>query len=303
MILIFSSTGLSACRHSTDDDTYNVVCSIFPLYDWTINITADTSTNVIPLIDNGTDMHSFQPSAKDIATILTADLVIYIGGESEEWIDDLLSEAANSAPPSIKLMSSLSDMIKEEEIKEGMEVDDEDELEYDEHIYLSIKNAKLCTAAILDKLCEMAPELENKYVLNQTKYIAQLSSLDKDYQTTIDKAANRTLIFGDRFPFRYLVDDYNLEYYAAFVGCSAETEASFKTIDFLSSKVDSLGIKYIIKLETSNGDIANAIKNNTSSKNQQILTLNSMQNTKTKDNKHYIQIMRENLTTLQTALS
>lgn len=300
-----SIVSLTACENSSDDKSFDVVCSVFPLYDWTREIVSDTDTRLHLIIDNGTDSHSFQPTAKDITTLLSADLVIYIGGESESWIDDLFVSHPSSTRHTLKLLDAIGDRAKFEELQDGMEGEDDDggENEYDEHIYLSLKNARICVKAIEDTLSNFNEPDADTYDINASKYLTKLVSLDTSYKKAVDMATNRTLIFGDRFPFRYLIDDYELNYYAAFAGCSAETEASFKTIDFLSKKIDELHLKYIIKLETSNGAVANAIKQNTTSKNQTVLTINSIQSTKIKDNKTYLEIMRDNLEVLKIALS
>ena len=209
----------------------------------------------------------------------------------------------------INLMDVLKDNIKEEEVVEGMEAEDEEdeeeEPEYDEHIWLSLKNAKIICDEIAEKLAQIDSDNADAYKKNAAEYVEAIDKLDGEYQAAVDNAANKTLLFGDRFPFLYLVDDYKLSYYAAFVGCSAETEASFKTIAFLANKVDELKLKYIMKIESSDGSVANTVKENTKDKDQQILTLDSLQSVTvdTAENSGYLDIMRQNLEVLKTALS
>ena len=190
---------------------------------------------------------------------------------------------------------------EEEEAKDGAE----EEAEYDEHVWLSLRNAKVLCKAIADNLAEIDTENANTYQENEKAYADKLDELDKKYQETVDSASQKTLLFGDRFPFRYMVDDYGLSYYAAFVGCSAESEASFDTISFLANKVDELGLKDIMAIENSNQKIAKTIIENTKEKNQKILTLDTMQSTTSDDVKNgttYLSVMEKNLEVLKEAL-
>ena len=181
----------------------------------------------------------------------------------------------------------------------------DEDTEYDEHIWLSLKNAKVLTQQLADVIKELDSENADEYQSNADAYIKQLSDLDKEYETVISSSRLDTVVFGDRFPFRYLVDDYNLDYYAAFAGCSAETEASFKTVTFLAGKVDEIGTKVILAIDGSDEKIANTIKDNTKDKNQEILVLDSMQSAKTteSDDYNYINVMVKNLTVLKQALA
>ena len=159
---------------------------------------------------------------------------------------------------------------------------------------------------IADRLETLAPESAATVKANCDNYVAELKGLDHEYETAIETAPVKTIIFGDRFPFRYLVDDYGIKYYAAFVGCSAESEASFETITFLANKCDELGAEYIFTIDGSNCNIANAIVSSTKTKSQKVLTLNSMQTIKMTDDKKpagYCELMTDNLNTLKEALN
>ncbi|MCR5652927.1 MAG: metal ABC transporter substrate-binding protein [Ruminococcus sp.] len=289
-----------------------IVTTIFPIYDWVKEIVGDTdSTELSMLLDNGVDLHSFQPTADDIVSISTCDMFIYVGGESDEWVTDALKEATNKNLVAVNLLDVLGDSVKEEEVKEGMEAEEEEEEggeeepEYDEHVWLSVKNAKVLCQYILKQLCKIDSDNQKNYKSNTAAYTAELDKLDNKYSTAVNSADVKTLLFGDRFPFRYLVDDYNLDYYAAFVGCSAESEASFKTIAFLAKKVDELNLKSICKIESSDGKIAQTIKDNTKEKNQEIITFDSMQSTTSKqikDGTTYLSVMQNNLNALKNAL-
>ena len=290
------------------DDGLRIVTTIFPEYDWVMNILGGdpAGAEVTLLLDTGVDLHSFQPSAEDILKISACDLFIYVGGESDRWVDDALQEAVNQDMIVIDLMEALGDAVREEELVEGMEADDgEDEAEYDEHVWLSLRNAAALVTVISDAVRQIDPDHADVYQNNTSAYIAELDALDAAYQAAVDGAALHTLLFGDRFPFRYLTDDYGLDYYAAFSGCSAETEASFETIAFLSQKVDELSLPAVMTIEGTDHRIAETIVQNTQSKDQQILTLDSMQSTTAEDAQNgttYLSIMEENLSVLKEAL-
>lgn len=325
LVTIMIILGVSACGQKnsantttevkkSDDSKIKVVTTIFPEYDWVKSIVGEDNSNVelTMLLDNGVDLHSYQPTAADIMKNSDGDLFIYVGGESDSWVDGALKEAVNKNMKVINLLDVLGNTVKEEEVKEGMEAEEEEEgeeseeePEYDEHVWLSLKNAKVLCKAIADNLSEIDPENKDVYIQNEKDYAAKLDALDQEYQTTVDASTQKTLLFGDRFPFRYLVDDYGLDYYAAFVGCSAETEASFETIKFLSEKVDELGLKNVMTIEKSDQKIAKTIIENTKDKDQNILTLDSMQSTTFDDVKNgttYLSVMEKNLEILKEAL-
>ena len=297
-----------------NENKLKIVTTIFPEYDWVMNILGDKAADadVTMLLDNGVDLHSYQPTAKDIMKISTCDLFIYVGGESDVWIEDALKEATNKDMRVINLLDILGDEVKEEEIVEGMQGEEEEEeskeeeTEYDEHVWLSLKNAQICCDVICEKLCEADTKNAESYKNNTKEYNKKLSDLDGQYKSTVDAAKYHTLLFGDRFPFRYMTDDYGLDYYAAFAGSSAETEASFETIVFLSKKTDELTLPAILTIEGAEHRIAETIRDNTQNKDQKILTLDSMQSVTSDDVKQsvtYISIMESNLSVLKEALN
>lgn len=291
-----------------------IVTTIFPEYDWVRQILGERveDAELTMLLDNGVDLHSYQPTADDIIKISDCDIFVYVGGESDGWVEDALKEATNQDMKVINLLDVLGEQVKEEEVVEGMEGEEEEETdeeegpEYDEHVWLSVKNAETLCNAIADALEEIDPANKEVYAANAKNYQEKLSALDAEYQSAVDNAARKTVLFGDRFPFRYLVDDYGLNYYAAFVGCSAETEASFETISFLAQKVDELKLPCVLTIEGAKHKIAETIVQNTAEKNQKILTLNSMQGTTSKDVKNgttYLSVMENNLDVLKQALN
>ena len=301
---------------STAEDASNeklqIVTTIFPEYDWVMNVLGDEADNadVTMLLDTGVDLHSFQPTADDIMKVATCDLFIYVGGESDEWVEDALAEAVNPDMVVINLLDVLGDTVVEEELVEGMEggeeeAEEEEGPEYDEHVWLSLRNAAVLTQYIADQLEAIDPEHEETYEANAAAYIDELNELDSEYEAAVAEGATDTLLFGDRFPFRYMTEDYGLNYYAAFIGCSAETEASFETIMFLADKVDELGLSSVMAIEGTDHRIAETIIQNTAAHDQQILILDSMQSVTAQDVNNgasYIGIMRSNLDVLRQAL-
>lgn len=322
----------------------SIVCTTFPQYDWVKNILGEEAErfNVTLLLDNGVDMHSYQPAVKDIATAGSSNLFIYVGGESDTWVEDALKEAKNKDLKAINLMETLDNSVKEEEVVEGMQEGREslghsheksskekqeqtqkeshensqeingqkeaadEEPEYDEHIWLSIRNAEIMVKNIEKAIEQLDSDNAKVYQTNAENYIKKLDTLDKQYANTIQNAKYKAILFGDRFPFRYMADDYDLKYYAAFAGCSAETMAGFETVTFLAKKADELRLPVILTIENSDGRIAEAVKSNTTKKNQKILAMNSLQSvTKEQlaDGITYLQVMQENLSVLSEALN
>ena len=298
----------------------SIVTTIFPEYDWVREILGDKadSAEITMLLDKGVDLHSYQPTADDLIKISDCDLFVYVGGESDGWVDDALKNATNKNRKVINLLDVLGDSVKTEEVVEGMQEtehdhdhdhdedeDHEHEEEKDEHVWLSLKNAEVLVNAISAALQETDPDNKDTYAANADAYGQKLSALDAQYQKAVSAGTYKTLLFGDRFPFRYLVDDYGLSYYAAFVGCSAESEASFETVSFLAKKVDEGKLPCVLTIEGKNHKIAETIVQNTAGKNQKILTMDSMQSTTAQDvasGTTYLSLMEKNLDVLKQAL-
>ncbi len=370
LMLVGALAGCGKQNHTNKTDKLSIVTTIFPEYDWVRAVLGDKADNaeVTMLLDNGIDLHSYQPTADDIVKISDCDLFLYVGGESDGWVDDALKNATNKNMKVINLLDVLGDSVKTEEVVEGMqetehdhdhdhskevstfeddEVQDrslsdwagdfpadmtgeeicehmeghdhdedkdheheegeehEHEEEKDEHVWLSLKNAEVLVNAISKSLQELDPDNKDTYAANAAAYIEKLSALDGEYQAAVDAASYKTVVFGDRFPFRYLVDDYGLSYYAAFVGCSAETEASFETVSFLAKKVDELKLPCVLTIEGAQHKIAETIVQNTAEKNQKVLTMDSLQSTSSKDVANgttYLSVMEKNLSVLKEAL-
>ena len=301
-------------QNAANAAAYSIVCTTFPQYDWIRNIIGDDSDKfqLTMLLDQGTDLHSYQPTAEDIAKIADADMFVYVGGESDGWVESALKEATNKDMKVVNMLDALGTAVKVEEVVPGMQAEEGEETEEgegpenDEHVWLSLRNAVTLTDALSENIQEIDPANKEDYVENAGKYVDKLNDLDGRYALTISKGKRQAILFGDRFPFRYMADDYGLTYYAAFVGCSAESEASFETITFLAHKVDELKLPVILTIEGADHNIAESIKNATESKNQEILTMNSMQSVTAEDvadGETYLNVMEDNLNVLSQALN
>ena len=305
VVLIAAFAGCGSAK-SGSGKQLKIIATIYPEYELVKQIVGDVdNVEVDLLLDKGVDLHSFQPTAKDIINISSSDVFIYVGGESDKWVDDVLKEAQNKDIKALNLIEALGDMAKEEKTVEGMQSEDEgeeDEKEIDEHIWLSVKNASKLCKSIADTLGEKDPDNKETYSKNSEAYIAKLNELDGQYEQACKSAKNNTLIFADRFPFRYLTDDYKLKYYAAFSGCSAESEASFKTLVFLANKLDELKLNKLIIIDGSDKKIADAVIDTAKTKDVEVLTLNSMQSA-VGDDDTYLSIMQSNLEVLKKALN
>ena len=322
ILLLVLATALSSCSPSeiSKEKKIGIVCTIFPQYDWVRQILGEERDDVelTLLLDNKVDLHSYQPSIADMVKISDCDLFIFVGGESDGWVDDALAQAVNQDMRVLNLLDILGESAKIEEMTEGMEAEQfdsykedaggreaDEDTAYDEHVWLSLKNARLLCSAIADALSSLDADNAERYRNNRAVYLEKLSLLDSAYQGAVNAAPVKTLLFGDRFPFRYLTEDYGLAYYAAFAGCSAETEASFETIAFLAEKIDTLGLKHIMVTESSDKRIAETIIRESKDSNRQILVLDSLQSVALGDIANgatYLSLMESNLRVLEEAL-
>ncbi len=358
IVVVTLSMLLSACgqpieQTTTDQPTNNeeaqklkVIATTFPIYDWLREIIGENSETIelSLLVDNGVDLHSFQPSTQDIANISTTDMFVYNGGESDFWVKEVLEQAVNQEMIAINLMDELGDELEVEELVEGMQEDDhshahdedahdhdEDEHDhdedahdhdehahdedahdhdetahYDEHIWLSLENAEELVETLSGYLGQFDPQNAIIYQTNAQNYITKLEQLDERYEQTIEAATRDTILVADRFPFRYLVDDYDINYYATFSGCSAETEASFETIAFLANKIDELEVQNVLMIDGGNQSIPTTIINTSENSDAQVLVLDSIQSVDRDDIQNgvtYLSVMEQNLEVLKTALS
>ena len=360
VLLGFSGCGSSdksaGAKGETPKPRLKIVATIFPEYSWTKELLGSYEKDVelTLLAKKGVDMHSYQPSAEDILRIANCDLFLYVGGESDKWVNKALKESGNPKRRVLNLMKLMGDRAKVEEEVEGMEKHDHHEHdkdakahpkkdkqdekhehhdkdkqdekhehekehnkdkhdakvhheqpEYDEHVWLSLKNADIVCKAITEELAALDSKNAETYRANYIAYSKKLAALDAQYKEAVTKAPVKAVLFGDRFPFRYLTDDYGLQYYAAFNGCSAETEASFATVAFLAKKMDELKLPAVLTIEGRQHKLAQTIVENTKAKNQKVLTLNSMQSVTEEEIKKgitYLAVMEQNLNVFQEAL-
>lgn len=322
----FAGCAAESGEMAVEDEKMQILCTTFPLYDWTRQVTAgcEDSIEVSLLMDQGTDPHNYQPTTEDIIRMTEADIIVYVGGESDLWMEDVLTsipEERREIQKYLNMMEVLGSSLREEEHTEGMqetsegqahgEADAGDEMhtdgtEYDEHIWLSVRNASVCVQAVADAVADLEESVRLKVVENAGEYLAKLENLDGEYETTVLEAPFHRVLFADRFPFLYLMKDYGLEYDAAFPGCSTETEASFETVIYLAGRLEEYHLPAVLVMENGDRRIAETVIANTADKDQSILVLNSMQSVTAADIEQgvtYLSIMRENLAVLQEALA
>ena len=304
---LFAVVGLTACGkgETPGNGRISVVTTVFPIYDWTRQLAdGDPDVEITYLCSSGVDMHSFEPSIEDIVSISECDIFVYIGGTSDEWVKDALSQSHKDGRIVIDLMEVIGDRALDEEEKEGMAEDhDEEEDAKDEHLWMSPENASVCVDAIEEALSEKLPEKAEIFEKRKTGYQNELTQLQKDYLDAAENAHCRTLVFAGRFPFLYLLKDTGLDYYAAFPGCSAESETSFETIIFLAEKAEETGAAAVITTDDEKQDVAETVIRVSGNRDLKLLHMYSMQNVSAKDaeNETYISYMRKDLETIKKA--
>ena len=296
----------NSVSNSDSDGKVKVVTTIFPPYDFTRQIGGE-NVDLTMLLKPGTESHNYDPTPQDIIKIQNCDLFIYVGGESDEWVNDIL-ESNDSKPKKIISLMDCVDTVQEE-IVEGMEKDEDEhendshEIEYDEHVWTSPKNAITITKKISSALIELDSENEKLYEQNTTEYSRKLSILDNKFQNIVDNAKRKTIIFGDRFPMRYFADEYGLKYYAAFPGCSSETEPSAATVSFLIDKVKAEKIPVVFCIEFSNGKVADTICEDTGAKKLTFHSCHNLTQEEFDSGVTYIDLMNQNAENIKEALS
>lgn len=319
IVLMLLVSSFSACDRVADEDRVEIVCTVFPIYDWVCNLLGESDdVSLRLLVNRGTDPHSYTPTPTDIAAIHACDVLIYVGGESDAWVSDVLNTTQNEDIKIISLLDMLGERAHFEETVEGMQCEDEEchdhdhghdheaeEGAYDEHVWLSLKNAELLCYGIAAELSEVLPDMSEQIDASCEVYAEKLATLDERFEETLAEKEERLLIFADRFPFRYLIEDYSLDYFAAFSGCSADSEATFETVVFLSDKLRESGAGTLIILESSTRDLANTIISNSGCESVEILVMDSMQSITAKDvdeGATYLSIMEKNLAVISAAL-
>lgn len=333
LLLCITCAVLFICGCGTDitqkDDKITVVCTNFPLYDWTRQILGESDAEVILLLDNGTDMHSFQPSAEELIQIADCDMLVHVGGESDAWLEDALAANPNEERVVVNFMEVLKDDIKEEVYTEGMQTEHthedgsvcnaehehdahdgesyHEETVMDEHVWLSLRLATKACETIEDALCKVLPENEDSIRANGETYMNELLALEQEYSDAMSGTPARSVIIvADRFPFMYLMDDLGLQYYAAFPGCSTESEADFETVVFLAEKVNECNADTLLITESGTDTLANTVFENAGTNDGDIAVLHSMQvvyNSDIEAGCSYLGYMEENLEVLKQVLN
>ena len=310
LLALTLAVGLCGCadRQKAEDGRLQVVCSVFPYYDFARQIGGD-DVDVTLLVAAGKETHSFEPTPLDVITLSQADVFLYNGGESETWVDDILSAAGENIAVTLPLMPQVSALA--EEWAEGMEgahdehdheTHDSDDIEYDEHVWTSPVLAKTLCQAICDALCQADPAHQEDYQARLTDYLAQLDQLDAAFREVVEAGHRRLLVFGDRFPLLYFCKEYGLDYRAAFHGCASDTEPSLATLKYLIDKVEDEKIPVVYTIELSSRKVADAIAETTGAK---VLTFHSCQTVSRAEfdgGATYLSLMEQNVEALREGL-
>ena len=311
-VLMLAGT-LCGCSAAPDGTgKLKIVCTVFPLYDWMRQLTAGSDgVELILIADNGVDMHSYQPTTGDIVDISTCDMLVYTGGQSDEWVDEIVERSGNGHMTVAHLIDELGDRALcaaphehngHEDSHDGHHHHEDAK---DEHIWLSAVNARVLCERLSAMLCRLDSGNAPVYEANAAEYIAALEELDEQYRAAVNEGQSEALLFADRFPFRYLAEDYNIAYCAAFDGCEAETEASFDTVAHLAAEIDAKQLDWVLIIEGSEDRLARTIIGASHRPDCGVLTLDSMQSVTAEDidgGVTYLSVMEENLAVLRQAL-
>lgn len=284
-------------------DGISVVATVFAPYDFARQLVGDRG-EVTLLLPPGSEAHSYEPSPKDIIEIQNCDVFIYVGGVSDAWVTDVL-ESVGDGVRTVTLMDCVE--LLEEEHVEGMEIDehehDDGEVEYDEHVWTSPRNAKLICEKIAAALSEADPEGEAEYSAALEGYCAELDELDAAFTDVVANGVRNTIVFGDRFPLLYFAKAYGLEYYAAWPGCADEAEPSAATVAFLIDKVNEENIPVVFHIELSNEDMADTICEATGAEKLLFSACHNVTRAQFEEGVTYLDLMWQNVDALKEALS
>ena len=313
LALLLALSVLAACAPKTAETTSNdgisIVSTVFPAYDFARQITAGTNANVTMLLQPGEEVHSFDPTSQDIIRIQNADLFAYVGGENDVWVDSVLSGLDKSVH-TFKMMDYVT--LYEEELIEGMQPEEEEattdstgtaEKEWDEHVWTAPVNAISIVKAMTAELVQIDPANATTYQTNSDAYVKQLEALDQSFWDVVNSAAHKTVVFADRFPARYFVEEFGLNYYAAFPGCSADTEASAATIASLIDHVKAENIPVVFYIEMSNQQMANTVSEETGAKTMLFHTCHNVTKAEFESGATYLSLMQNNVEALKAALN
>ena len=316
LLLLLSGCASPGTAGSEDSGKIRAVATIFPQYDFLRQIGGD-HLELTMLLKPGAESHSFEPTPADMITVSQSDLFVYVGGDSDAWVETILESVDVSEKEIVTLMDCV-ETVAEEDV-EGMEThghahdhEDEDptaadgdheEAEQDEHVWTSPRNAVRIVEKLRDALIAVDPDNAGDYTQNAADYIDRLNRLDQEFQETVDTAKRHTILLGDRFPFRYLADAYGLDYYAAFPGCSSESEASAKTIAFLIDKVKEEKIPVVFSIELSNEKMTDSICEATGATKLQLHSCHNVTRDDFEQGITYLDLMERNVQALKEALN
>ena len=303
LTLIFTlallASSLFACKSTGGDGRIKIVATIFPAYDFARNIAGERA-DVSLLLPPGVEPHSYEPTPKDMVSIQNCDLFIFNGGESESWIENVLT-SIDGGFKTLKMTDGV-DTLLEEDGNEN-EHGHGDEPEYDEHIWTSPVICKDICAAISEALCEKDPENAADYKQNAAAYIEKLNTLDREIKDTVKSAKRRVLIFGDRFPFKYFSSEYGLDCYAAFPGCSTQTEPSAAKMAELIDKARNEHVPAVFYIEMSNMRVADTLAESTGARKLLLHSCHNLSRDELERGEDYISLMKKNLENLKIALN
>ena len=306
-LLTAAATALCLCSCASQNEADNkdsqklkIISTVFPPYDLARQIAGDNA-DISILLPPGSESHTYEPTAKEIIEIQNCDIFLYIGGENEQWAEKIISSNKSDSVKTVKLIDCVK-TLEEAELHEE-EHEEEHSHETDEHIWTSPKNEQLMLTAVYDAICEADPENKAVYTKNKDSYNEQLTELDKAYKEAVGNAKNKTIIMADKFPFRYLAEEYGLDFYAAFSSCSDESEPSAAAMTSLISKIKELKIPFVYYLEFSSTKVADTLCSETGASS---LMLHSCHNVSKEDldkGVTYVDLMKQNLENLKTALN
>ena len=300
-------TGCGVKQEEPDDGKLKIVTTIFPQYDFVRAIAGGTgAVNVRMLLSPGEEVHSYEPTPLDIKEIQNCDLFIYVGAENDVWVDRILENMGDKRPETLRLVD-LTETVAEESVEGMMEEKGHDheesrEEEADEHVWTSPAKAAEITEAIAQKMAELDPANADDYLANAQDYEAKILDLDAQFRQIAENAERKILVFGDRFPIRYFAEGYGLDYFAAFPGCSSESEPSASTLAFLIDKVREEEIPVVFSIEFSNGNIARAICESTGAVQRTYNSCHNVTKEQMENGATYVSLMSENLEAVREAL-
>jgi zinc transport system substrate-binding protein len=311
LVLALALTIFSACAQASAGQPGNsgitIVSAVFPSYDFARQITAGTDANVELLLKPGEEVHSFDPTSRDIIRIQNADLFLYVGGENDVWVENVLSGFDKNVN-TFRMMDYVS--LYEEELVEGMQAEEAKSgstenttPEWDEHVWTAPVNAIAIVRAMTDELSAIDPANANVYRSNSDAYTAKLEALDQSIRDVVNAASRKTVVFADRFPIRYFVEEFGLEYYAAFPGCTAEAEPSAATIAVLIDRVKAEKIPVVFYIEMSNQEMADTVIEATGAKKLLFHSCHNVTKAEFENGSTYLSLMQNNVSALKQALN